>query len=285
MDSERYLCNLILPGAGKSGTTSLHTMLGRHPQISMSDPKEPQHFSFDPLYKRGAEFHNTLFARDEDTVYFGESSQCYMAHLNAMERIARDCRNPRIIFLLREPIERLISQYAWTCKLGMERRRLLPVIKAVGEETRYQFDPVIGMYRELGGYLAFSRYTTWIPKWQSQFGRERVLLLRTEDLRTNPAATLRRCWHFLELPEISFESPLVTNTTASTRRISLPTSLMALARAIPPQVKGKAYGVLRDAVWNWLTPKPDTRLRPIDLDWIESTLADDIAFHSTLGPA
>lgn len=285
MGSERYLCNLILPGAGKSGTSSLHVMLGRHPQLSMSDPKEPQHFSFDPLFERGAKVHNALFARDEDAVYFGESSQCYMVHMHAMERIARNCRDPHIIFLLRDPVERLLSQYAWIYKLGMERRRLSSAIRAVGEETRYEFDPVIGMYRELGGFLAFSRYATWIPKWQARFGQDRVLLLRTEDLRTEPAETLRRCWQFLKVPEISFESQVFANTTASTNRVSLPSPLMALARAIPSQLKGTSYGILRDVVRKWLTPKPNTRLRAGDRAWIESTLADDIAFYSMLGSA
>ncbi len=283
MSSEPYLCNLILPGAGKSGTSSLHVMLGRHPELSMSEPKELQHFSFDALYERGAEAHNAQFARRDGVTHFGESSQCYMVHRHAMERIARDCRDPRIIFLLRDPVERLLSQYAWTVRLGLERRPLRAAIEAAGDETRYELEPAIGMYRERGGYVAFSRYTTWIPNWQSEFGAERVLLLRSEDLRADPAATLRRCWRFLDVPEIPFESQVVTNTTAATYRVALPGPVMALARAIPPQLKGPAYRSLRDAVWRWLTPEPDTRLADAERRWIEDLLADDIAFHAALG--
>ncbi len=56
-----FLCNLVIPGAGKSGTSSLHTLLGEHPRIHMSSPKEPQFFSFDDLYQKGAESHNRIF--------------------------------------------------------------------------------------------------------------------------------------------------------------------------------------------------------------------------------
>lgn len=284
MSSEGYLCNLILPGAGKSGTSSLHMMLGRHPQIAMSEPKEPQHFSFDSLYAGGAKAHNALFARRDDTIHFGESSQCYMVHPHAIDRIARDCRDPRIIFLLRDPIERLISQYAWTFRLGFEHRALREAVEVTGEETRYEFEPVLGVYRELGGYLAFSHYTTWIPKWQDEFGPERVLLLRTEDLRAEPEETLRRCWRFLDVPEIPFESEVVTNTTAATYRVELPWPLTSVAKSIPARFKGPAYRFLRDRIWTWLTPEPDTRLRSDDHAWIETMLADDMEFYAAVGP-
>lgn len=284
MVSEGYICNLILPGAGKSGTSSLHVMLGRHPQLSLSDPKEPQHFSFDPLYERGAETHNSLFTRGEDIAYFGESSQCYMVHQHAIDRIARDCRDPRIIFLLRDPLERLLSHYAWVRRLGTECRPLRDAVEQAGEETGYAFDPSAGMYRPLGGYLAFSHYATWVPRWQIRFGQERVLLLRTEDLKTAPAETLKRCWRFLGVPDIPFETEVVANTTEATYRLAIPAPLLALARAVPRKWKGAPYRYLRDVVWKRLTPTPDTRLQDSDRASIEERLADDIAFYAALGP-
>lgn len=284
MNSTGYLCNLILPGAGKSGTSSLHVMLGKHPQLSFSDPKEPQHFSFDPLYKGGPDTHNAMFSRNDEVIYFGESSQCYMVHPHAIERIARHCRDPRIIFLLRDPIGRLLSHYAWAFRLGTEHRPLRAAIEELGEETGYEFDPSAGMYRPLGGYLAFSHYATWIPRWQAEFGEDRVLLLRTEDLRASPAATLKRCWQFLGVPEIPFESEVVANQTSSNFRLAIPKPLLAIARAIPTRAKGRTYRFVRDIIWRQLTARPDTRLDDEDRRSIENWLAADIAFYAALGP-
>ena len=102
-----YLCNLVIPGAAKSGTSSLHDLLDQHPEVNMSKPKEPQHFSFEDLYMRGAVAHNSLFRNDKKYRYHGESSQCYMIHHVAMKRIKDSLSCPKIIIILRHPVDRL----------------------------------------------------------------------------------------------------------------------------------------------------------------------------------
>ncbi len=123
MKSE-YLCNLIIPGAGKSGTSSLHAALTAHPQICGSNPKEPQFFSFPERYALGPDHHNAYFSCDGSAKYYCEGSQCYFVHEDAIKRIAESLDNPQIIIMLRDPVDRLLSHYAWNFKRGAEKASL-----------------------------------------------------------------------------------------------------------------------------------------------------------------
>ena len=44
-NTKEILPNFLIVGAAKSGTTSLHAYLSRHPDVLMSTPKEPKYFS------------------------------------------------------------------------------------------------------------------------------------------------------------------------------------------------------------------------------------------------
>ena len=69
-----YLCNLVVPGAAKSGTSSLHEALNKHPEICMSEIKEPHYFCRLGKYAQGSSYHNSLFTAEETAKFFGESS-------------------------------------------------------------------------------------------------------------------------------------------------------------------------------------------------------------------
>jgi hypothetical protein len=197
-----YLCNLIIPGAAKSGTSSLHGIIGHHPDVAMSSPKEPQFFSFDDLYSEGSEYHNSLFRHAKsDAVIYGESSQSYFVHQRAIDRIHRSLDNPKIIILLRHPLERLLSHYRWNYKLAVETKSLEVALRERGDETSYYFDKKVNMYRENGGYLAFSRYSKYVPRWISAFGKENVITVRTHDLKSDQQEVASACFRFLGLDD------------------------------------------------------------------------------------
>src|SRR5438552_8228830 len=98
-------CNLIVPGFGKSGTTSLHEYLALHADICMSDPKEPHFFARTIAWQRGVEWHNSLF-RDggKPRRWYGESSTTYSIWEPALERIKKCLHQPRVIVILGHPV-------------------------------------------------------------------------------------------------------------------------------------------------------------------------------------
>ncbi|MEA3642075.1 MAG: hypothetical protein VBE63_19355, partial [Lamprobacter sp.] len=116
------LCNLVVPGFPKSGTSSLHEYLDLHPQINMSRHKESHFFAIEKHWNKGWDYHNSLFNISKDYSYYGESSTIYCISEKSIERIQSSLKSPKFIFLLRHPVQRVLSHYRWLCALGLERR-------------------------------------------------------------------------------------------------------------------------------------------------------------------
>jgi hypothetical protein len=277
-----YMCNLVLPGAAKSGTSSLHDLLDQHPELDMSQPKEPQHFSHDDLYHGGAEAHNALFKSDQAYRYHGESSQCYMVHPHAMMRIKERLASPKIIFVLREPVDRLWSQYRWNYRRAVERAPLMQALAERGDDTGYNFHPAIQMYQENGAYLSFSRYSHWIPLWRETFGEENVLVLRTHDLQTDLVGTLGSCFAFLDVARFDIQERPRRNETTKTNRVP-PFLVSRMERNMPRAIRrSRLYNALRWQALRAITPTPPEAMSPEERAYVHEALRDDIAFYEAL---
>lgn len=191
-----YLCNLIIPGAAKSGTSSLHEYLGAHPMISMSSKKEPHHFCLDNRYDEGAKVHNALFEKKPNAQYFGESSTGYLPWRKAAERIVRDLDSPQVIMILRHPVARCFSHYRWRYRLGLEKRSFLEAIQRDG----FGYDPEKPTKHGYMAYLEFSQYSRHCTAWQDLFGQNNCLFISSEDMLRDQQSTLDCCFEFLGLP-------------------------------------------------------------------------------------
>jgi len=275
---------LLIPGAPKSGTTALHAALATHPQICMSRPKEPWFF-FGDRFEGGAARHNALFAHAEDGVrVFGESSQGYFADPQSTSRIAESLDTPKIILLLRHPVERALSQYRYDVRRGIETDPLEVALRERGDDPVHVWDDRIGFYRNLGGHLAFSRYTRLVPAWQSRFGADNVLVLRTEDMAADRAAVLARCHAFLGLAAVTPSAAAAPrNVTADARRKVMPGPVRAAARLVPGGLKSTPiYRLLRNGMRRAMTPPAPDRPGEETLRKMTEALADDIAFHAEI---
>lgn len=279
---KNYICNLVIPGAGKSGTSSLHDLLDQHPEINMSKPKEPQHFSFDDLYDGGAEAHNSLFKFDATYRYYGESSQCYMIHPIAMKRIKEHLSSPKVILLLRDPVERLWSQYRWNYRLTVERAPLMQALEKRGDDTGYSYDSIVKMYREHGGYFAFSRYSYWIPLWRETFGKDNVLILKTKNLKTDPGSVMGKCFAFLDIAPFDIQDRARRNETSKTIRLpSLP--LVRMERRLPSIIRNSPlYAAPRWQLLRAFTPTPPEEIPPEELNHVHEYLHEDVVFYESL---
>jgi hypothetical protein len=281
-----FLCNLIIPGAAKSGTSSLHTLLGEHPRILMSEPKEPQFFSFDGLYQKGAESHNQVFEEKSGHDYYGESSQSYFVHEHAVERIEKNLDDPKIILLLRHPVERFFSHYRMKYKNAVEDRPLMQAIRENGTDTSYEYDPVFGMYAgKAGGYIAFSQYSKYVPLWKDSFGEEGVLLLKTEDLKENQQDVASKCFEFLDLPDYDVGNTVHQHKT-SEMTINLghaPWYLRWPLSAVPKWLrKNRIYESVRKWGLNAFTPSPTDALTSEQRKELTDRLRPDIDFHDEI---
>lgn len=178
--------NLFIIGAAKSGTTALHHHLGAHPDIFLSEPKEPGFFVPELNYYPSDEtWYLGLFENSHGARYRGESSTHYTKrpmYEGVPDRIAAFVDDePRFIYLMRDPIERAISHYLHNVRKHQEHRTIATAFHEVPE------------------YLAVSDYAMQLEPYMERFGRASVFTSTFEAMVERPGATVDQILSWLDL--------------------------------------------------------------------------------------
>ena len=186
------LPTFFIIGAAKCGTTSLHEYLDVHPEVAMTTYKECMYFTGDDWEEKLADYPR-LFAKDAPVR--GESSTGYTAwpwYPEVPGRIAQRVPDAKLIYLVRDPVERAVSHYAQSVWDGVAVR-----------SWEYFMDNL-----EDGWNIPVwsSRYATQLERWLEHFDEGRLLVLEAGELRARRAETLRRVLEFLEV-DPGFDSP------------------------------------------------------------------------------
>jgi hypothetical protein len=191
--------NFIIIGCQRCGTTSLYTYLAQHPQILTPIKKEMDFFSWH--FDRGIDWYLAHFPPMPPGEQFltGEASPSYFDSREAPERLYSLFPEAKLIVLLRNPVDRAISQFYRLTGLNWEARSLDRVISDEIERLNQNPEYIIG--EEPGNYLARGRYIEFIKKWRAFFPREQLLILKSEDFYAGAAATVKQVLEFLDLPE------------------------------------------------------------------------------------
>jgi len=175
------LPNLIVIGGLKCGTTSLHHYLNLHPEIAMSRPKELNFFVAELNWPLGPAWYASHF--DPGAPVRGETSPHY-TNRPRFEGVAERMRSllpdARLVYVVRDPIDRILSHYVHNVGGGYERRPLADALAAPGNS-----------------YLARSRYAYQLEPFLAAYGRERVAVVSREELKGDRAGTMRRLFAFL----------------------------------------------------------------------------------------
>lgn len=183
------LPTFLIIGAPKSGTTSLAAYLDAHPQAYMSETKEI-HF-FDRNYAQGLDWYRSHFDAAGDARAVGEATPTYLLRDDALDRMARDLPDARLIAILRNPIEAIWSNYWFLRSLGYEKRTFEVALSEELEE-------VPG--RRIR-YIAGGRYVRRIRRVCELYPRDRLLVLLFEDLRDQPQKTFSDTCRFIGLDD------------------------------------------------------------------------------------
>lgn len=186
------LPNLLIIGAQKCGTTSLHNYLACHPGVHMSARKELVFFVAERNWPRGLDWYRGQF-QTAATVR-GESSPhytMYPRHAGVPERIRRTLPDVKLIYIVRDPIERIRSHYAHNTSLGAERRSL--------------DDALFGPSAE-GYFVNTSRYFLQIGRYLEHFPADRLLIVDHDELQHARRQVLRQVFAFLGV-DTAIESP------------------------------------------------------------------------------
>jgi hypothetical protein len=171
------LPNLIVIGAGKCGTSALHDYLSRHPEIGMSPTKEVQLFGANRWLERLPSYPGFF---DASKRVRGESSPSYSLdpYLPCVpEHMAAVLPEPRFIYLVADPIQRVVAHWSEQSFLTLDQRSLDEAIA----DADNPFNP----------YVGGSRYGHQLQRYVDVFGADRVLVLDQRDLRGRRPETLR----------------------------------------------------------------------------------------------
>lgn len=177
--------NLLIIGAMKSGTTSLHNYLDEHPEIYMSNLKEPGYFVEEINYSKGRDWYTSLFDAVDNEIICGESTTDYTklpTYQGVVKKIHQTFPNVKLIYLMRDPVRRSISHY-WhnvrDLEWGAEARPLLEAIKSNSQ------------------YIDYSDYAMQIRPYIETFGTDSVYTLTFEELIGNPSLHLKNIFRWL----------------------------------------------------------------------------------------
>jgi hypothetical protein len=195
------LPNLIVIGAQKCGTSVLHYYLNLHPEVSMSNPKELNYFIEERNFPRGLEWYSGHF--DPAARCRGEASPNYTAypqHLGVPERMAATVPDARLVFMVRDPIDRIgahwIHNYAKRREKGDLRTTLL--------------------HRNTS-YVTRSKYFMQLQRFLEHYPAEQILVIDQQELRDERMPTLRRLFEFAGV-DPSFEHPKFEEVRHSSSR-------------------------------------------------------------------
>ncbi|WP_428387961.1 sulfotransferase family protein [Mucisphaera sp.] len=176
------LPDFVIIGAMKCGTSSLHEQLAAQPGFFMSDPKEPNFFSDDTNYERGFDWYRGLFAGAGADALVGESSTHYTklpTYPATVARLKERLPDVRLVYVMRHPISRLVSQYIHEWTEGATS------------------DPIDVAVRRLPRIVDYSRYAMQLTPYFEAYGTDRVLPVFLERMHRDPQEELTRVARFL----------------------------------------------------------------------------------------
>jgi hypothetical protein len=217
--SRRTLPDYIVIGGQKCGTTSLHDYIKRHPNIVPPFKKDSSFF--DANYFRGFPWYQAHFPlqgkmddlRAGDARFItGEVTTTYMFHPLAAERAAKHLTGEvKFIALLRNPAIRAYSQFQHMKRTGRETISFREAIEkederlnGILERVEKGDDEAHMIYRNFS-YKSRGRYAEQLQRWFGRFARDRFLILKSEDLFTDPEQFCKTVYGFLGLPNFKLE--------------------------------------------------------------------------------
>ncbi|MGG7646243.1 sulfotransferase [Rhodovulum sp. YNF3179] len=258
----------LLIGAMKAGTTTLYHDLRRVPGLWLPPEKEPGDL-LDPAVEtpEGRARYAAKFAAAPAGCRPGEATTAYAKrpdHEGVAHRAVR-VLGPRlrVIYLVRDPVDRITSQFRHAASLGDETRPPDIAVRA---------DP---------SYLAYSRYGWQIEPWLARLGPAQVLVLSFEVYAARRQAGLDRVCAFLGVDAVP-AGALPANASAC-RRVTRPGSVLRrVARSrsylyrVKPRLPPRLHAALK-AVALPRAPAAVARagLAPATAAALRAALADD----------
>ncbi|WP_176084318.1 sulfotransferase [Martelella sp. HB161492] len=236
----------LIVGSMKSGTTSLFNDMAKHPAIFSPSVKEPDDLADDAvLTDAGRKKYYNLFKGAKPDQWIGEASTAYAKYpdISGVPQRALEILGPetRLIFIGRDPVERLRSHY----RHEIQNRNFTKPLREVLTDW-----PILERV---------SDYDLQLAQWLEVFSRDQLLVLRMQDYNREPKTTLNRVFRFLNLPALEEVGPVevgeVANSSAGKRQPHGLMRTIMYSDLMQRNIKPLIPRVLRSALQKLLIPK------------------------------
>jgi len=230
-------------GTQKGGTTTLHELLGAHPEIFLPAAKELHYFDLKP--HQTSNWYKQHFSEAGSDQCCGEITPFYLFHPAAPKRIQALLPNVKLVVLLRDPVERALSQIFHARKRGFEN--LDPEEAVAAEPDRLASGDPVSLQKH--SYVARSRYLEQLDRYETLFHPSQLLVLQSETLFEQPKRIWDTLQRFLGLKTIPLPPLPMENVGDGGRRTVNPALRSKLRSLLATTASGvrERYGF----GWDW----------------------------------
>lgn len=201
---KKKLPDFLIVGAAKSGTTSLHHYLNEHPEIYLNSKKElrflssmsrnfqgPGDENVNNSIPKNLEEYKKLFSTMHNGQKAGDISPDYLYYYeNSISNIKKYLTNPKVIIILRNPIERAYSQYTHFVRDGREEESFANALTLCKERERMDWEWA-------WQYINVGLYFNQVSAYKKNIKNVKVYLF--EDLKSDPKKLIKDICEFLEV--------------------------------------------------------------------------------------
>lgn len=251
--------NFIIIGAMKSGTTTASSMLAQHPDISIHVDKEPNFFS-SGLAKDIQYYHQGYDANKE---MWGEASTDYSKHLKENQSIANNIYDynseMKIIYIVRNPIDRIVSDYLHLHARGYIACDFSTALKTVE------------------GLIDRSRYASQLTAFENTFPTQNILVLDYKYLKNDYMGFINTIQRFIGVNTLNVEIVSKNKSVGNRKYLARYDSIL---HKTPNWIKAMVPKFLKVYTLNKMTgpmhnvkPKPSSS----EIEYISSELYKEIA--------
>lgn len=246
------LPNFLCVGAGKSGTTALYHYLKQHPEVFLPHQKELHFFAWQDLadfnggpgtehsrsdWCKTLSQYERMFVDAAGYKLIGDISPSYLHAPNAPALIKQILGAPKIIILLRNPVDKVISQFMHLRRDGREKLNFPDALNAESKRIEAKWGAIYH-------YVCTSKYSQDVARYQYVFGVENVGVWKFDSFVQESEETMREICAFLNIDiEFQFSPPEKINRSGKPRsrlvgRLIGPNGLTSLAKKIIPRPLG-----------------------------------------------
>jgi Sulfotransferase domain len=224
--SDGRVANLLIVGVPKAGTGSLFAYLAQHPDICGSDEKETGYFNhYNPWRHTGPpppiEEYSRHFAHSTGERYAIEATPTYSyGGRPVISAIRAVLGRPKIILILRDPVDRLWSGYTFQRSVG-NNTGLTSFENYLDTLEQDRRDGVALVPNNGRHGLQIGFYSDYVGQWLDEFGEDmRVVFL--EDMRRDPRGVVQSLCAWLDIDtdvvaDVDVDARNVTRHPRSTR--------------------------------------------------------------------